>query len=146
MKTKQKIFIVLLILGLIFSSLLRVRFNVSNGFDFQNFWIKFLPLPIFDFGGSTNELVLTTTFLGYLFFVISSFFMPKNIKTLNVKNLGLIAFSLLTILAIVFEGSSIIQDLNSNFTGQHFRIGPTLFIIGILIFRQDYRMSKNSKP
>ena len=65
----KKLSFVLLILGLIFSQLFIVTFNLDNGFEFHKFLIK--PLPIADYAGkSSPELYLTSTILGYIAFVI----------------------------------------------------------------------------
>jgi len=134
MNIKQKLSIGFLFLGFIFSSLVRIRFNISNGFEFHNFWIKILPTPIFDFAGhSSNELYLTSTVFGYLFFVVSGIFMIHEFKSLKIKNVSSVIFLLLTLCAILFELTSIMQDAYSSYIGQHLRIGPALLIFGLLI-------------
>jgi hypothetical protein len=40
----------------------------------------------------------------------------------------------ITIIAVYQEASSMIQDINGEFAGQHFRVGPTLFILGLVMF------------
>jgi len=139
MNIKQRLSIGFLFLGFIFSSLVRIRFNISNGFDFHSFWIKIIPTPIFDFAGQTsNNLCLTSTFIGYLFFVASGFFMINEFKFLKIKSP--LIFLLLSLCAILFELTSIIQDVNSNYVGQHLRIGPALLIVGLLIFVKNNRI------
>ena len=141
MNTKQKLSLAFLILGLIFSSIIRVRFNVSNGFEFQGFWITLLP-SIFDFAAMrSSDLALTRTSLGYLFLVFSGLFMLSDFKALKHKTTSLIVFLLLTLLALVFESFSIIQDISSNFAGQHLRIGLALFLFGLLILVNNSRTS-----
>ena len=143
MNTKQKLSLAFLILGLIFSSIIRVRYNVSNGFEFQGFWITLLP-SIFDFAAMrSSDLALTSTSLGYLFLVISGLFMLSDFKALKHKTTSLIVFLVLTLLALVFESFSIIQDISSNFAGQHLRIGLALFLFGLLIFVNNYRTINN---
>ena len=143
MNSKQKLSLGFLILGLIFSSIIRVRFNVSNGFEFQGFWIT--PLPsIFDFAViRSSDLALTSTSFGYLFLIISGLFMLSDFKALRQKNTSLIIFLVLTFLALVFEFVSIIQDISSSFVGQHLRIGLVLFLFGLLILVNSYRSIKN---
>ncbi len=143
MNSKQKLSLGFLILGLIFSSIIRVRFNVSNGFEFQGFWIT--PLPsIFDFAAiRSSDLALTSTSFGYLFLVISGLFMLSDFKALRKKNTSLKVFLVLTLLALVFESVSIIQDLSSSFGGQHLRIGFALFLFGLLVLVKNYRTINN---
>lgn len=143
MNSKQKLSLGFLILGLIFSSIIRVRFNVSNGFEFQGFWIT--PLPsIFDFAVvRSSDLALTSTSFGYLFLIISGLFMLSDFKALRQKNTSLIIFLILTLLALVFEFVSILQDISSSFVGQHLRIGLVLFLFGLLILVNSFRSIKN---
>ena len=143
MNSKQKLSLGFLILGLIFSSIIRVRFNVSNGFEFQGFWIT--PLPsVFDFAAiRSSDLALTSTSFGYLFIVISGLFMLSDFKALRKKTTSLTVFLVLTLLALVFESVSIIQDFSSSFGGQHLRIGLALFLFGLLVFVKNYRTINN---
>jgi hypothetical protein len=145
MNSKQKLTFGFLILGLILSSIIRFRFNLSNGFEFQGFWIT--PLPsIFDFAAiSSSELALTSTSIGYIFLAISGFLMLGDFKAFKHSTTRLKVFLALTILAIVFESFSIIQDISSSFAGQHLRIGFALFIFGLLIFVNNYKTIIN-KP
>ena len=145
MNSKQKFSFVFLILGLIFSSLIRIRFNVSNGFEFQGFWIT--PLPsIFDFAAMrSSDLTLTSTILGYLFLVISGFLMPGDFKSIRQKTTSLTVFLALTLLALVFESVAVIQDISSSFRGQHLRIGLALFVFGLFILVNNYRTIKDNK-
>jgi len=139
MNSKRKFSLGFLILGLILSSIIRVRFNISNGFDFQGFWIT--PLPsIFDFAVlKSSDLTLTSTILGYLFLVISGLLMLRDFKALRHKTTNLTIFLVLTLLALVFESVSIIQDISSSFSGQHLRIGLALFVFGLFVFVNSYR-------
>jgi hypothetical protein len=145
MNSKQKISLGFLILGLIFSSIIRVRFNVSNGFEFQGFWIT--PLPsIFDFAAiSSSDLALTSASFGYLFLGVFGLLMLSDFKALRQKTTSLTVFLVLTLLALVFESVSIIQDISSSFGGQHLRIGLALFLFGLLILVNNYR-TINNKP
>ena len=146
MKTKQKLTIALLLLGLILSSMIRIRFNISNGFEFHNFWINIIPLPLSDYcGESSPELFLTSTILGYFIFILSGLFMLRNLKWDKFNVLNKIGFLVFAICATVPELTSIIQDLNSEFMGQHLRAGPILFIAGLIIFIKDYRMVSSAR-
>ena len=143
MNSKQKLSLGFLILGLIFSSIIRVRFNVSNGFEFQSFWIT--PLPsVFDFAAiRSSDLALTSTSFGYLFLCVFGLLMLSDFKAIRQKTTSLTVFLVLTLLAIVFESVSIIQDISSSFGGQHLRIGLALFLFGLLILVNNYRTINN---
>ena len=145
MHSKQKLSLVFLILGLIFSNIIRVRFNVSNGFEFQGFWIT--PIPsFFDFAAiRSSDLALTSTCFGYLFLVIFGLLMLSYFKALRQKTTSLTVFLVLTLLALAFESVSIIQDISSSFAGQHLRIGLALFLFGLLIIVNNYRTINNTE-
>lgn len=135
MKTNQKLILILLIIGLILSSLIRIVFNLSNGFEYHNLWIQILPLPIFDFAGqSSDQMNLTSTIIGYIIYLIAGFLLIKIQKN---KIPWIMIYIIITLISIYFEATSMIQDLNSKFTGQHLRIGPFLFILGLIIFIKD---------
>lgn len=139
MNTKQKTSLALLSLGLIFSSIIRFYFTVSEGFHFHNFWIS-LPLPLFDFAGKkSGELVLTSTILGYIFYAAFTLNSISNIRNILRNDIVLFVLSLLTVAAFTFELTSIIKDFSANFTGQHARIGPTIYLLGLWSFIKKYR-------
>jgi len=141
MNKTQKITLALLVIGLIFSSLLRIAFNVSDGFVFQRFLISVLPLPIFDYAGNaSNELNLTTTILGYFFYLFAGFVLIKKNKDDKKWYSFAVGFVLILVTAIIFEGSSIVLDLKSEFVGQHLRIGPALFILGFLTLTKNLKV------
>ena len=135
MKNNRTILFLLLV-GLILSSLIRIVFNISNGFEYQEIWIKILPLPIFDFAmQSSSELVLTSTFVGYIFYFAVGIMLIIKQKD---KLIWIIPFLLIVVISIYFEVNSAVQDINSNFSGQHLRIGPLLFLVGLFILTLDY--------
>lgn len=116
-----------------------MRFNLSEGFEFHNFWITITP-SIFDYAGSSNELELTTTFLGYILFLIFGILLIRVNKDANtVRNTSSFIFLTITLIAFITESWSLIQDIGSDFSGQHFRIGPILFLVGLYIFVKSYR-------
>jgi hypothetical protein len=139
MNSKQKLTFGLLIFGFIFSSIIRIRFNISGGFNFHDIWLS-SPLPLFDFSAhSTNEQALTSTIIGYLLFALFGFFLITDYYSSNLSRIILTPFLLLTIIASMFEITSLIQDFNSNFVGNYVQIGPTLFIFGLFIYIIDFR-------
>lgn len=141
MRAHQKVIFILLILGVIFSSFIRIKFNLSDGFEYHGFWIRLLPLPIFDYAGGSNELKLTSTIVGYLFYLVSGLMMLKNHKKVISWASVFIAIILISIL---FETIYMIQDMNQKFIGQHLRVGPFLLIVGIILFYEDkIKLSKN---
>ena len=142
MNFRQKISLVFLILGLLFSSIIRVRFNISNGFEFHNIWITWIP-SIFDFALlSTKEQDLTSTFLGYIFFAVFGILMLNQIKRPVNKNKNLTTYLGLTVFALLFELISLAQDLYTSYYGQHLRIGMLLFFFGIIVYYQTIHSLK----
>lgn len=141
MNLRHKITLAFLFLGFIFSSIIRIRFNIDNGFEFHNLWITWIP-SFFNFALlSSSEQTLTTTFLGYIFFVTSGFIMFKSTKGLESKNKSLIFFLGLSAFALLFESISLIQDLFFSYYGQHMRIGLLLLIMGLVIFKRTIHSS-----
>jgi len=134
MQSRRFIFL-LLLTGLVFSSLIRVVYTLSNGFEYQEMWIKLLPLPIFDFATQdSSQLALTSTIVGYLVYMVAGILMLKKEKE---KIHWIIPFLLIIVISIIFEVTSIVQAMKSHFTGQHLRIGPTLFLAGLFILNKD---------
>ncbi len=134
MKTNQKVILVLLAIGLLFSSIIRIKFNLSNGFEYHGFWIRFLPLPIFDYAGGSNDPKLTSTIFGYLFYLVTGLMMLYNHK----KIISWVSvFIAIIFISFLFETSYMIQDMNQKFVGQHLRVGPFLFLIGIILLYKD---------
>ncbi len=138
----KKLSIILLFLGLIFSQIIVVRFNLSNGFEFHNFWIKVLPIASYA-GKSSPELYLTSTILGYIAFVVFGVLNTNKVKSPGIFKSALM-FSGITIIVTFFEFTSILEDLNSTFHGKYFRIGWLLFLLGLWIFSKKF-LSKNNR-
>jgi len=142
---KHKLFLSLSILGLFFSSLLRIRFNLSPDFEFENFWLKVLPLPVFDYAGSSNETELTSTIVGYLFYFIAGLIMIWDVRKDKFLFPIVCGFLLFTAFATYQEYTSIIQFLNSTYEGQHMRVGPLLFILFLWLRFRYKRMFETKR-
>ena len=142
MTTKQKIILGLLMLGLVFSSLVRLRFNLSDGFVSHGMRTQLLPLPIFDFAKASKDLSLTSTIIGYLFFAVSGVLLL--LEAINNKLLRSlwVGFLLVTVYATYFEWTSLMQDINSTFAGQHLRMGTVLFLLGLILFYRNYQVKR----
>ncbi len=136
----KKLSIILLLLGLIFSQIIVVRFNLNNGFQFHNLWIKVLPIASYA-GKSSPELYLTSTISGYIAFVIFGILNTNKVKSPGIFKSALM-FSGITIVVTFFEFTSVLEDLNSIFQGKHFRIGWLLFLLGLWIFSKKYLSKK----
>jgi len=134
MTGKQKQFIVLLILGLVFSSILRITFNLSDGFVCHDLSIT-PPFPLFDYAdkGSTHAQ-LTSTFFGYVLFLLAGFTFIGEIKEDQRWLMILLGFVAITLYAAYFEFSSLMADINGKYEGEHAWVGPTLFLLGLLIY------------
>ena len=136
----KKLSLILLILGLILSQIVIVKFNLNNGLEFHNFWIKVLPIA--DYAGkSSSEFYLTSTILGYIAFVIFGVLNTNKIKSPSIFKSALM-FSAITIIVTFFEFTSILEDLNGTFQGKYFRIGWLLFLLGLWIFSKNYLSKK----
>lgn len=143
MSTKQKLIQLLAALGLIFSSLLRINFNINTNFEFQQIWLRVLPFPIFDYADQSHDLYLSSTIIGYLFYVLSGFIMLKEIKTDRLLFPLISGFLILSSYAIYVETTSILQDMHSVYKGQYMRIGPTLFIVFLWVYSKYQKMIVN---
>lgn len=139
MTTKQKILLGLLILGLVFSSLVRLQFNLSDGFVSHGVMIKFIPLPLFDYVGHSGDLSLTSTIFGYLFFLLSGVLLFLETRKNKLQRRLWLGFLFIALYATYFEWTSLMQDINLHFIGQHLRMGPVLFLLGLFLFIRSYR-------
>ncbi len=136
----KKLSLIFLFLGLIFSQIIVIRFNLNEGFEFHNFWFKILPITSYA-GKLSPELYLTSTILGYIAFVIFAVLNTNKVKSPGIFK-SVLMFSAITIVVTFFEFTSILEDLNSTFQGKHFRIGWLLFLLGLWIFSKKYISKK----
>ncbi len=144
MKPLRKFFLGFLFIGFVLSSIFRVCFSLTNGFEFLRIWLQFLPLKLLDFNRLDAEnTYLTTTIVGYLFFLVAGFISLKKGYLKNTKPVFKIVFVLITLYAIYFESQGVVKDLKSEFDGQHLWIGTLLFLYGGLIFYYDKKGSIN---
>ena len=60
----KRISLLILVLGLIFSSILRIKFNLNDGFQFHGIGFNLVPMPILDFGGFSGIESLSSTIIG----------------------------------------------------------------------------------
>ncbi|PLX11789.1 MAG: hypothetical protein C0597_14530 [Marinilabiliales bacterium] len=138
----KKLSFTLLILGLLFSQLFRIVFNLNNGFEFHHITVKLLPIA--DYAGKASpQLFLTSTIIGYIAFVIFGIINTNKIKSPDIFKSALI-FTFIAILVSFFEFTSILEDINGTFQGKHFRIGWLLFLLGLWIFSKKYFIKKKS--
>ena len=136
MKTEN----ILLILGLIFSIVL-ITYRIENGFEFLNIQSE---LSIIDVAfNKSKETYLSSTIIGYLFYLIFSLTMWRKTNR-NEKN-RLLIFSLLTLIGISFELKTLYESLNGIYNGGHFRIGIPLALIGFLIANRRKITELNKK-
>ncbi|MEE4197197.1 MAG: hypothetical protein V2I54_06105 [Bacteroidales bacterium] len=136
---KQSLF--LLIAGLVLSQFIVIRFNLNDGFEFHNFWIKLLPIAEYA-GESSEESYLTSTLLGYLAFIIFGVTHTSKQKFPEIFKSTLM-FTGIAIVVTFFEFTSILEDLNGTYQGKHFRIGWLLFLVGFWIFGKEYSIKKS---
>ena len=143
MKKKNYIFLLLLILGLVFSSTFGFKFHLNQGFEIIGFWIKY-PTQILDVAiTSSNELALTSHLLGHIFYLIFGIATTKKINFKNTRNkIIVIVFFALVSITILSEFYSYIQELSDLFIGRHIRIGLPIFLLGVLILQDVIKNSK----
>ncbi len=132
--TNKKVLFTYLVLGLIFSSIIRIKFNFHNGFEFHNFWITF-PLPLFSMASDFNrDLALTSTIIGYFFYAGFGIALITDINSLIRKYASSFVFLLILLVSFSVELILLIQGIISYPFDYHARVGPTLFLIGLYIF------------
>lgn len=136
---KKRSFI-LLLLGLILSQIVIVTFNLNKGFEFHGIWFRLLPIANYA-GKSSPELYLTSTILGYILFIIFGVINTNKIKSPETFK-SFLMFTGIAIVVSIFEFTSILEDLNSNFQGKHFKIGWLLFLLGLWLFSKKYLRKK----
>ena len=131
-----------MIFGLVFSSIVRITFNLSDGFVFHDLSLT-PPLPLFDYAdeGSTHA-ELTSTLVGYVFFILAGFIFIDEIKENQRWLMILLGFVAIAMYASYFEVSSMIADINGEYKGTHAWVGPTLFLLGLLIFFKSKTMPR----
>jgi len=137
----KKLSFILIIAGLILSQIIRIGFNLNDGFEFHGIIIKFLP--IFDYAGKgSNELYLTSTILGYIAFIVFGIINTNKVKSPEIFKSAFM-FTAIAIVVTYFEFTSVIEDMDGNFQGKHFRIGWLLFFLALWIFSKKYLPKKN---
>lgn len=147
MKKQNQITGALLILGLLFSVIVRFNFNLRDGFEITGTWIH-IPGQLLDIAvKSSNELFLTSHFVGYIFYLSFALLAIKRIDIKKqINKVLLIIFFALVGMVFLNDFYSWYQDFNHQFTGRHFRIGLLVFLLGTLIFgQQRTNKSKDEK-
>ena len=144
MNKRNILILSVLILGLLFSATVGFKFNLSQGFEFKGFWMS-LPVQFFDFAGEgSDELNLTSQLIGYLFYLIFGILCLKRLGPLfkPYKALVIIFFGLIS-LVFVSDFYSFYQDLNNQFIGRHFKIGFTVFLLGLMLYSKTQKLYLN---
>ncbi len=126
----------LLILGLLFTEAFGFKFHLHHGFSFDGFWLRF-PLNIFDFGGDSSDLFLTSHLIGYLFYLGAGYLIHKNypVDKQGAKLLLPLFFAIVTAV-FISDFYSYYQDLNNIFAGRHLKMGGLVFLIGALLVKR----------
>jgi len=145
MNVNKKTILVYLILGLVFSSIIRIKFNFNNGFEFRELWITF-PLPLFDMASDiVKNLVLTSTIIGYLFYVGFGITLISDFKSSIIKETSTFVFLLILFVSISMELVLLIHGMISYTIDYHVRVGPTLFLIGLYIYFKRFVFKSKTK-
>ncbi len=137
---KEKL--VILILGLILSSIIRLRFSLYYGLELHGFWVT-PPITFFSFSNKFTHF-LTTTFLGYLLFAIFGIMEYKVTSKESKRYRWLTLFVIFCVASASYEIAQMISDYNGVFNGRHFHCGPMLFLIGLAILeigKKDFTIS-----
>lgn len=146
MTYNQKILLGILFLGLIFSSMFGINFNLVKGFEFKGFWFNIIPFKLLDFARADNTvLLLTSRILGYFIYALFGLLLIKDFKVNRTGMISYITYLLIVFYAIYFEGTSLFQDMKSNYSGQHLWIGTILFLLGLFNFNRKFKVFKFSK-
>jgi len=143
MSGKIKLPLALLLCGLLFSSITGFNFNLADGFHFHNFWIKG-PLPIFDLAmKSSGELFLNSQLIGYLFYIIFGMISFGKINWSDIRsNISFIAFVAFVAMVIIGDFYCFYLDITHQFTGQHFRVGLLVFLLGLTVLYRNQLADK----
>ena len=132
----KKLTFTLLILGLLFSQIFIFTFNLNDGFVYHGFSIKLLPLA--DYAGKSSPVTqLTSVILGYLLFIFFGVINTNKVRSPEIFKPALM-FSGIAIIVTFFEFTSILEDIQGNYMGKHFKIGWPMFILGIFIYSKKY--------
>ena len=141
MTKKHFLLLALLICGLIFSSHIRITFNLHGGFVFQSWWFRIIPIPLFDHAESSSEnMTLTSTVFGYVFYVVAGILFIYDVRDNRRWLLITLGFIFVTLYAIYFELTAMIHDLLLDFSGEHLWAGPVLFLLGLLIYFKSIKI------
>lgn len=128
--------LILLILGLILSQLIIVKFNLNNGFQFHSFDIRLIPIA--DYASKISQnLYLTSVIIGYILFVLFGVLNTNKQKAPEIFKSSLM-FTGIALVVTFFEFTSILEDLNGTFQGKRFHIGWLIFLLGLWIYSKKY--------
>ena len=122
--------ILLLTLALIFSSIVRLRFSLNDGFQYEGLWFT-APITFFSFSTSQTSS-LTTTFVGYLLYIIVGILLYRETIKGTSRYRMLTLYIIIAAAASGYEISQIISDYNGHFNFHHLHIGPFLFLVGVI--------------
>lgn len=133
----KKELLLLILAGLL--SLILIRFDLQNGFEYLRFEFNFAPID-FAVKSSTDDF-LTTQILAYLIFVI---YIASIKKQLIIKSpIAFWIFMILLFIGIYIETIAIYENIVGEFSGRHCRIGNILTTMGIVFYVSNERFKKN---
>ena len=135
----KKLSLILLILGLLFSQLIVMIYNLNDGFEFHKIIIRFYPLA--KYSTISPDLKLKSVLVGYIFFVIFGVLNTNKTKSPETFKSALMFTGIVVVLSF-FEFTSILEDINGTFRGKHFEIGWIIFLLGLWIFSKRYISKK----
>ena len=135
---KEKL--ILLVFGLIFSSIIRLRFSLYDGLELHGFWVT-PPITFFSFSTKFTQY-LTTTFIGYLLFSLFGIVEYKQTAKESKQYRWLTFFIIFTVASASYELSQMISDFRGEFNGRHIHCGPLLFLAGLALMQKEEKSEK----
>ena len=136
----KKISLTLLLVGLLFSQIILVLFNLNQGFEFHK--VIFRIIPFVDYAGkASSQLQLSSCIIGYLFFFVFGLLNTSKEKYPQIFK-SVVMYSAIALVLVFFELTSILEDIYGNFQGKHFYIGWLLFLLGMWIYAKRYIAQK----
>jgi|GEM_PF-1504501 len=132
----KKTSLTLLILGLLFSV-----FYIRAGWSPTETYLEYRPdlsgRLIRIAGWESDELYVTTAFLGYIFFMLFALLNRQKARDTGRSPL-MNRFILVNMFGLLFELTSWVQMYYQSFRGKHFRVGVLLMLFGLWLWDRMY--------
>ncbi|RYZ53805.1 MAG: hypothetical protein EOP49_06535 [Sphingobacteriales bacterium] len=127
--------LILLVLGLVFS-VFYVQAAWGPGFSTIEYNPK-IRGSLISIGGSTDNIFVTTHFIGYVFFLAFGLLNIGRARKVGMHR-GLWLFTALNLFGLIIELSAWLQMYRGAFSGYHFRIGVAMILLGLWLQDKIY--------